>query len=90
MELFELTFGVQHIKYSIHLISHLHLALRYYGPLTNVACYGPEDQIGKITRNVLSMSNTTINLMNNYTILNETSLLLATIVGGEGVDTNSR
>ena len=90
MELFELTFGVPHMKYSVHLISHLHLVLQYFGPLTNVACYGPEDQIGKITRNVLSMSNTTTNLMNNYTILNETSTLLAAIVGDIDRDINSR
>ncbi|GAU94546.1 hypothetical protein RvY_06301 [Ramazzottius varieornatus] len=79
MRLFEEIFGVEQMKYSVHLISHLHLALRYYGPLSTVSCYGPENQIGRVTRNIQSMSNTTKPLMNNYAILNQSSIILATI-----------
>ena len=88
MTLFEASFGVEHMKFSVHLVSHLHLALQYFGPLSNMACYGPENEIGRITRNVMSMYNTTKHLMNNYTILNQTSLLLAGIAKGSSEGTN--
>ena len=88
MSLFQDTFGVEHMKFSVHLVSHLHLALQYFGPLSNMACYGPENEIGRITRNVLSMYNTTKHVMNNYVILNQASLLLADIAEGSTQETN--
>ena len=78
------------MKFSVHLVSHLHLALQYFGPLSNMACYGPENEIGRITRNVLSMYNTTKHLMNNYAVLNQTSLMLADITRGSSETTNDK
>ncbi|OQV14460.1 hypothetical protein BV898_11302 [Hypsibius exemplaris] len=71
MRAFQDAFGVQEMKYSIHLVTHLWYAVELNGPLHVVSCYGPEDQIGKITRKALGMNNTTKNIMNNAVILTE-------------------
>jgi hypothetical protein len=52
MMAFEASFGTAEMKYPIHLISHLWYAVQLYGPLHIVSCYGPEDQIGKVTRKI--------------------------------------
>ena len=52
MTSFQEAFGVPQMKYSIHLVSHLWYAVRLYGPLHVVSCYGPEDQIGRVTRKI--------------------------------------
>jgi len=49
---FQKSFGISEVKYSVHLVSHLWNAVELYGPLHVVSCYGPEDQIGKITRKI--------------------------------------
>ncbi|OQV24169.1 hypothetical protein BV898_02119 [Hypsibius exemplaris] len=71
MRSFQSAFGVQEMKYSVHLVTHLWYAVALNGPLHIVSCYGPEDQIGQITRKALGMNNTTKNIMNNTVILTE-------------------
>ena len=65
MRRFQSTFGVAEMKFSVHLVSHIPLAVLLYGPLQNVSCYGPEDHIGKISRKVLLMNNTAKHIMKN-------------------------
>ena len=69
MRQLESVFGVAERKFCIHLVSHIPFATRLYGPLQNVSCYGPEDQIGKISRRVLSMNNTAKHIMNSSILL---------------------
>ena len=76
MEAFQTSFGVPEMKYSIHLVSHIWLAVQLYGPLHIVSCYGPEDQIGKITRKIVTGNNITKNIMNNAIITRECTILL--------------
>ena len=79
MEAFQTSFGVPEMKYSIHLVSHIWLALQLYGPLhivSIVSCYGPKDQIGKITRKIVTGNNITKNIMNNTLITRECTILL--------------
>jgi hypothetical protein len=79
MRTFEDTFGVGEMKYSIHLVSHLWYAVELNGPLHIISCYGPEDQIGKVSRKVQAMHNTTKNIMNNAVILTDCTMMLESI-----------
>ncbi|OWA54227.1 hypothetical protein BV898_18638 [Hypsibius exemplaris] len=79
MTAFQSSFGVEHMKYSIHLMSHLWYAVELYGPLQIVSCYGPEDHIGKITRKVKGRNNITKHIMNAAVMLNKSTELLHTM-----------
>jgi hypothetical protein len=76
---FEAVFTDQEMKFSIHLMSHIWFAVTLFGPLQNVSCYGPEDHIGKISRKILSMYNTSKHVMNTFVLLTKSSLLVEEI-----------
>ena len=68
---FQKHFGVQAMKYSVHLVQHIPLALRLFGPLHLVSCYRPENEIGKISRRICGTNNTTKQIMESFLTLTE-------------------
>ncbi|OWA54058.1 hypothetical protein BV898_18480 [Hypsibius exemplaris] len=87
MQQFETVFGESEMKFSIHLMSHVWFAATLFGPLSHVSCYGPEDSIGKISRKVLSMNNTSKHIMNACLHLTRSTLIAEEVAdGGLSVD----
>ncbi|GAU89584.1 hypothetical protein RvY_02119 [Ramazzottius varieornatus] len=61
-------FGIEQMKYFIHLMLHLPLAIELFGPLHLSSCYRPENQIGRVTRKIC---NHTKNIMDSFLKLQE-------------------
>lgn len=80
MVCFEAVFGVTEMKYSVHLVWHIWFAVTLYGPLGNVSCYGPEDQIGKIARKIKSSHNTAKHVMDTFTTMTKCGMLVEAII----------
>ena len=66
MNKFQKFFGQEEIKYSIHLMLHIGLAIKMFGPLHLVACYRPENEIGKIARRVCGTYHHTESIMDTF------------------------
>ncbi|XP_055349785.1 uncharacterized protein LOC129596508 [Paramacrobiotus metropolitanus] len=64
------------MKYFVHLMQHIPYAVELFGPLHILSCYGPEHNIGKISRRVLAMNNTAKHIMNNSNMLTTCALKL--------------
>lgn len=75
MEAFQEAFGVEEMKYSIHLVSHSWYAVELIGPVHIVSCYGPENQIGQITKLIVSHHDITKNVMKNAVTMKMCQLL---------------
>ncbi|XP_055356187.1 uncharacterized protein LOC129601417 isoform X1 [Paramacrobiotus metropolitanus] len=73
---FQHYFGIGEMKYSVHLMQHIPYAVELFGPLHILSCYGPEHNIGKISRRVLAMNNTAKHIMNNFNMLTTCALKL--------------
>ncbi|GAV07038.1 hypothetical protein RvY_16926 [Ramazzottius varieornatus] len=73
---FEKYFGVGLMKYSVHVVQHIPMALNLFGPLHLVSCYGPESEIGKISRRICGTNKTTKQIMNSFLTLTECSSYL--------------
>ncbi|GAV06911.1 hypothetical protein RvY_16820 [Ramazzottius varieornatus] len=78
---FERYFGEQEMKFSVHLA----LSLRIHGPLENVSCYGPENEIGVIGRRIRALNNTTKSIMNDFRTLTECAVMVEELVSNESV-----
>ena len=68
---FQEYFGVDQMKYSIHLMIHIALALKLFGPLHLVSCYRPENELGRVARRICGTYNSTKNIMDSFLKLNE-------------------
>ncbi|GAU87279.1 hypothetical protein RvY_00158 [Ramazzottius varieornatus] len=77
---FQNFFGVRAMKYSVHLVQHIPMALRLFGPLHLVSCYRPENEIGKISRRICGTNNTTKQIMNSFLTLTECSNYLSDVI----------
>ncbi|GAU89284.1 hypothetical protein RvY_01850 [Ramazzottius varieornatus] len=64
-------FGIEQMKYSIHLMLHLLLVIKLFGPLHLSSCYRPENQIGRVTRKICGTYNNTKNIMDSFLKLQE-------------------
>ncbi|GAU89898.1 hypothetical protein RvY_02393 [Ramazzottius varieornatus] len=61
-------FGIEQMKYFIHLMLHSPLAIERFGPLHPSSCYRPENEIGRVTRKIC---NHTKNIMDSFLKLQE-------------------
>ena len=80
---FQEFFGVKYMKFSVHLMRHISLALRQFGPLHLVSCYRPENEIGKIARRICGTNNTTKQIMNSFMALTQCSNFMDDIIAPE-------
>ncbi|GAU90563.1 hypothetical protein RvY_02964 [Ramazzottius varieornatus] len=72
------------MKFSIHLMQHVAHNIRLHGPLQNISCYGPENEIGRIGRRVCAYNNTTKSIMADFRVLAECSVLVENIMNKPG------
>ena len=80
---FQEFFGVRAMKYSVHLVQHIPMAMKLFGPLHLVSCYRPENEIGKISRRICGTNNTTKQIMNSFLTLTECSNYLHDVTTAE-------
>ncbi|GAU89197.1 hypothetical protein RvY_01776 [Ramazzottius varieornatus] len=58
---------------------------RIHGPLQNVFCYGPENEIGVIGQRIRALNNTTKSIINDFRILAECAVMVEELVSNESV-----